>query len=260
MIKRIQALSLLLAYGAAVNAAPAPVTDLNDNSLVERVETIERILDTRTSMQHRIQQQLDDMQNDVQEMRGTLELHNHQLEKILERQRELYLEIDRRVEAVTSVTTTTQPVTTDSAAALAEPSVSAPNVQQVPVSNMSESEAYDRAVNLILRDKQYDLAIPEFQSFIQVYPNSSYAPNAHYWLGQLLFNKQDWQNAGEQFQTLVDGFPDSSKRADALFKLGVIEQRRDNLARAKQLFEQVLSEYPDSSSSKLADARLKAIN
>lgn len=258
MIKRIQALGLLLTYGAAVNAAPAPVTDLNDNSLVERVETIERVLETRTNMQHRIQQQLDDMQNDVQEMRGTLELHNHQLEKILERQRELYLEIDRRVEAVTNPVAINLPATSDSVNTT--PTVSTATTVTPVVNNLSESDAYDRAVNLILRDKQYDLAIPEFQSFIQVYPNSSYAPNAHYWLGQLLFNKQDWQSAGEQFQTLVDGFPDSSKRADALFKLGVIEQRRDNLARAKQLFEQVLSEYPDSSSSKLADARLNAIN
>jgi tol-pal system protein YbgF len=259
MIKRKQAISLLLVYGAAVYAAPAPVTDLNDSSLERRVEIIERVLEARTDMQHRIQQQLDEMQNDVQEMRGTLELHNHQLEKILERQRELYLEIDRRIVAVNTQSNNPQ-VAGPIGAPSGNASTNAPVAQTVTSNGLNESDAYDRAVNLILRDKQYDLAIPEFQSFLQTYPNSSYAPNAHYWLGQLLFNKQEWESAGEQFDTLVSRYPDSSKRADALFKLGVVEQRRDNLAKAKQLFQQVMKQYPDSSSSGLAEARLKAMN
>lgn len=259
MIKRIIAISLLTTSGAAVSAAPAPVTDLNESALQKRVEVLERIVDTRTDMQHRIQEQLDSMQSEVSELRGTLELHNHQLEKILDRQRELYLEIDRRIESVNNQTVvSTVPNVATPGQPATNPIVSNP---MVPVSNnASESEAYDRAVNLILRDKKYDDAIPEFQAFIQQFPNSSYAPNAHYWLGQLLFNKQEWQTAGEQFQVLVSGYPDSSKRADALFKLGVVALRQDNLARARQLFEQVKSEYPDSSSSKLADARLNAMN
>ncbi|WJG11308.1 tol-pal system protein YbgF [Aliiglaciecola sp. LCG003] len=257
MIKRNVAISLLLVSGAAVNAAPAPVSDLNDGSLEQRVAVLERIAQTRSDMQHRVQQQLDEMQSDVSEMRGTLELHNHQLEKILERQRELYLEIDRRVAAI-SAQTASLPVSGQSVSSASVDSVAS---SQVPsATNMSESEAYDRAVNLILRDKEYDQAIPLFQSFIQLYPNSSYAPNAHYWLGQLLFNKQDWVGAGEQFQILLSGYPDSTKRGDALFKLGVVAQKRDNLARAKQLFQQVLDEYPNSSASKLADARLKSLN
>lgn len=248
MIKRLVALSLLSLSGAAVFAAPAPVTDLNDISLEKRVDVLERIVSSRTDMQIRIQEQLDSMQNEVSELRGTLELHNHQLEQILERQRELYVEIDKRIAAVN-----TQP------ALPAGTTGQNPNVV-LTSSGLSESEAYDKAVNLILRDKQYDLAIPEFKTFLSTYPNSSYAPNAHYWLGQLLFNNQDWAAAAEQFQVLVSGYPDSSKRADALFKLGVVEQKRQNMARAKQLFEQVVAEYPDSSSRKLADSRLKSLN
>ncbi|GAA0853419.1 tol-pal system protein YbgF [Aliiglaciecola litoralis] len=258
MINHKLAISLMLVFGAAANAAPAPVTDVNDSSLERRLETIERVLESRTDMQHRLQQQLDEMQSDVQEMRGTLELHNHQLEKVLERQRELYLEIDRRIESVSSPTTTTPTAVAGNANSAQQPATGA--IVATQTADLSESDAYDKAVNLILRDKQYDLAIPQFQSFLKTYPNSSYAPNAHYWLGQLLFNKQEWVSAGEQFETLVKRYPDSSKRADALFKLGVVEQRRDNLAKAKQLFQQVMTEYPDSSSSRLADARLKAMN
>lgn len=249
MIKRSIALSLSLLIGAAANAASAPVTDLSESSLEQRLTILERMVNTRANSQHRIQEQLDFMQEEVNALRGTLELHNHQLEKILERQRELYLEIDKRIEEVAS-----------------QPSIVVPVAGQVEpdaggyVLSEDENEAYDKAVNLILKDKQYELAIPQFQAFITKFPNSSYAPNAHYWLGQLLFNKQDWAGAGEQFQVLISGYPDSSKRADAMFKLGVVEQKRSNLARAKQLFEQVITEYPDTSSRKLAETRLSNLN
>jgi tol-pal system protein YbgF len=123
----------------------------------------------------------------------------------------------------------------------------------------NENEAYDKAVNLILKDKLYEQAIPEFQNFLKNFSNSSYVPNAHYWLGQLLFNKQDWAGASLQFQSLIADFPNSSKRADATLKLGITEMERGNIARAKQLWEQVVAEFSGSSSAKLADKRLKEL-
>ena len=252
MINRSLAFGLILVSGAAVNAAPAPVTDVNANSLEQRLAKLERMVTSRTNVQHRIQEQLDTMQNEVNELRGTLETHNHQLEKILERQRELYLEIDKRIEQVMASAPTSSASSSSS---------DVTNTASVPaVVADDENEAYEKAVNLILKDKQYDQAIPEFQAFLQRFPDSGYVPNAHYWLGQLLFNKQDWSGAGEQFQALVLNYPDSSKRPDAMFKLGVVEQKRNNLARAKQLFEQVIADFPDSSSRKLAETRLRNLN
>jgi tol-pal system protein YbgF len=247
MIKRTLALSLLCVLGAAVNAAPAPVTDVNSGSTEDRVAALERMFSTRTNSQHRIQAQLDTLQEEVNELRGSVEQHNYQLEKILERQRELYLEIDKRIEAVLVATPNVVQVPEQS---------SQVDTPTVPLSG-NENEAYDKAVNLILKDKLYEQAIPEFQAFLQNYPNSSYASNAHYWLGQLLFNKQDWTGAGEQFELLMNNFPDSSKRADAILKLGVTEMERSNAARAQQLWEQVVTQYPDSSAGKLASKRLK---
>jgi tol-pal system protein YbgF len=246
MIKRTFALSLLSVYGAAVFAAPAPVADVTSGSNDQRIEALERMFSTRTEAQHRLQQQLDTMQQEVNELRGSIELHNYQLERILDRQRELYAEIDKRMSGISNPPVT--PVAANSA-----PQASG------AVFSANENDAYDKAVNLILKDKLYDQAIPAFQSFLQTFPNSSYASNAHYWLGQLLFNKQDWAGASAQFQILVNKYPDSNKRADALVKLGVTEMERSNSARAKQLWEQVIREFPDSPSSKDAAKRLKTI-
>ena len=250
MMKRTLAISLLGLYGVAVIAAPepAPVTDVTRSSSEQRITELEKKFSTRTDAQHRQQEQLDVMQNEVNELRGSIEVQNYQLEKILERQRELYLEIDKRIESV-KTQTSTMPV--DAVNTLV-------TTAEVPLSE-NENEAYDKAVNLILKDRLYEQAIPEFQTFLQNFPNSSYVPNAHYWLGQLLFNKQDWASAGEQFQTLIVNYPDSSKRADATLKLGITEMERSNAARAKQLWEQVVAEFPNSSSAKLAEKRLKGL-
>ncbi|WP_340680218.1 tol-pal system protein YbgF [Paraglaciecola sp.] len=249
MIKRTFALSLLSVYGAAIFAAPAPVADVTSGSNDQRIEALERMFATRTEAQHRLQQQLDTMQSEVNELRGSIELHNYQLERILDRQRELYAEIDKRMSGVMN----TPPVTPAAASNSAQQGGSG------AVLSENENEAYDKAVNLILKDKLYDQAIPAFQSFLQTFPNSSYASNAHYWLGQLLFNKQDWAGASAQFQVLVSKYPDSNKRADALVKLGITEMERSNSARAKQLWEQVIKDFPDSPSSKEATKRLKTL-
>lgn len=247
MIKRTFALSLLSVYGAALFAAPAPVADVTSGSNDQRIEALERLFATRTNAQHRMQQQLDTMQQEVNELRGSIELHNYQLERILDRQRELYAEIDKRM---------TNMVPAPTGAAIEAVNGSAQTNDGEAYSE-NENEAYDKAVNLILKDKLYEQAIPAFQSFLQTFPNSAYASNAHYWLGQLLFNKQDWLAASVQFQALITNYPDSNKRADAMLKLGITEIERANTARAKQLWEQVITEYPDSPSSKLAEKRLK---
>ncbi|WP_100641940.1 tol-pal system protein YbgF [Alteromonas facilis] len=244
----------IISVASAAVAAQAPVIDVNSTEIESRLSAIERILDSRTESQHRLQSQLDTMQQEVDELRGAVELHNHQLEKILERQRELYLEIDKRVEALKS--TASIPVTTQTPSGNVDAGSS---VSQQPVSSASESEAYEAAVNLILKDRDYERAVPAFQQFIAQYPDSQYAANAHYWLGQLLFNQQQWADAQQQFAVVVDRFTDSTKRADSLLKMGIIAERLGNAALARQKFNQVISEYPDSSARKLADSRLSQL-
>lgn len=247
MIKSSISAALLFTFGAAVNAAPAPVADVSSGSLEQRVDALERMVKTRANVQHRIQGQLDAIQDEVNELRGAVEVHTHQLEKILTRQRELYLEIGKVADNLAN----------QAAAPSPPPFKPLVTAQQMPAAG--ESDAYDRAVNLILKEKRYDEAIPEFKAFLQNFPQSDYAPNAHYWLGQLLFNKQDWAGSSAQFSAVVTNYPKSTKRADAILKLAMVEQKRANLARAEQLFQQVITEYPDSSASKLAEARLRTL-
>lgn len=237
-----------------IAAEPAPVIDItktssaNSSSLADRVATLERKLEARNRAQISNQRQLDDLQNELNELRGVTELHTHQLSQILNRQRELYQELDRRVVEALKPETNVP-------ANIASPNANV-GEQQSYSNNLTENQAYDQAVNLVLKDKRYAQAIPAFRSFNDKFPSSSYAANAHYWLGQLLFNKGDLAEAKTEFTQVMTKFKDSSKRSDAILKLAMVEQKQNNTNKAISLYRQLIKEYPNSSAAKLAQPRL----
>ena len=149
------------------------------------------------------------------------------------------------------------------AQAIPSPATPAAGASAAPAANYSanldENQAYDAAVNMVLKDKNYDKAIPAFEGFIKQYPSSSYVPNAHYWLGQLLFNKGDRTGAAAQFSTVANKFSKSPKRADALLKLGMLAQLDGKKAEAKTFYEQVIKGYPNTSPAQLAKQSLSKL-
>jgi len=252
-IKLLIGASLLASSFSVLAAKPAPVLEIGANSnassggLSQQLATLERKLDARNRAQIAIKMQLDDLQTEVNELRGVTELHTHQLSQVLERQRELYQELDRRVNEALNAKPSVP------SAIVAPEATNAVNYSN----DLSENESYDRAVNLVLKDKRYEQAIAEFKSFNEKYPNSTYASNAHYWLGQLLFNKGQFKDAAAQFELVVSKYKDSNKRSDALLKLAAVAQKQNNKTRAVVLFKQVIEEYPSSSAAQLAKSRLE---
>lgn len=241
---------------SALAVAKAPVIDVNANSidsaaLMEQLTTLSRKLDSRNKAQVNIQRQLDQLQSEVNELRGVTELHTHQLGQVLERQRELYQEIDRRINEVLETASKTAAISQNT-----QPVETTPSTDTSYSDNLTENEAYDRALNLVLKDKRYKQAILEFKAFNKNFPSSSYASNAHYWLGQLLFNQGELDQAKQEFTVVVNQHKDSSKRPDALLKLAMVAQKKNDVKGAVVIYQQLLKEYPDSTAAKLGKPRL----
>ncbi len=232
----ISAVSLMTFSSTAVFAKP---------TLQDRVSQLERTLSASTKAQVELTQHLDSIQDEINELRGISEEQNYKINQILERQRQLYQELETRITAASQQPVATAQVSTNDDVEYA--------------SSLSENEAYEKAVNLVLKDKQYDKAIPEFNSFITSFPNSVYVPNAHYWLGQLLFNNNELDKAAENFELLVTKYTDSSKRSDALLKLGMVAQKKNDTNKAKERYQTLLKEYPDSAAARLAKKRLDTL-
>ena len=64
---------LCLPLGALAQSTGAPVYNVNDSDIESRLTVLERKVDNRSQMQHRLQQQIDNMQNELDELRGAVE-------------------------------------------------------------------------------------------------------------------------------------------------------------------------------------------
>ncbi|SKA52686.1 tol-pal system protein YbgF [Enterovibrio nigricans] len=239
---RCLSLALLVSAAAPVAAAPAPVTELGGSSGgSSSVERLERMLEARNQMQLDMQRQLDQMAGELDNLRGTVERNSYELNQMLERQRDLYREIDTLRNAKPAP------------APEAKPEAPAPTEKYS--TDQTENAEYDAAVNLILKEKNYVGATEAFNAFLAKYPESIYTPNAHYWLGQLYFSKSELDAAKKHF-TAVSQFAKSSKRADALLKLGIVAQRQGDTAGANTLFQSVIKEYPGTTTANQAEKQL----
>ena len=161
--------AIMMSGSTHVWAAPAPVSEAANSTqtIEQRLAQLESMMKTRNLLQVELQQQLNLLQDEVSQVRGVTEEQSYKLEKVLQRQRELYQEIENRVSKVyeQSSATTSSDVVVDNS--------------QTISSDLSENEAYDRAVALIMKDKRYDAAIPDLQNFLTVFPNSALANSAH---------------------------------------------------------------------------------
>ncbi len=208
------------------------------------------MMKSRNLLQAELQQQLNILQDEVSQVRGITEEQSYKLEKVLQRQRELYQEIENRVsQAYSQPAAATQPTNTYTDI----------NASQTISSDLSENEAYERAVALIMKDKRYEQAIPEFQTFLTTYPNSVYASNAHYWLGQLLTIQNDPAAATKHFKVVVNEFPNSNKRPDAMLKLGNLLVDQGLGEQALKTFNDLINQYPSTTAAKLATERLSQL-
>lgn len=236
-------ISAAIILASVAHAAPAPVDDVaGGSSSDDRVARLERIVKAKQQNEFAMQQRLDALQQEVLDLRGLSEQQSYQIEQMLQRQRQLYEDI---------ANISSKPATPVIAASA--------NSTSTANSTLGETASYEQAVNLVLKDKKYDAAIPAFSQFIATYPKSSYAPNANYWLGQLLYNKSEFVGASKAFTTVVDKFKDSGKRGESLVKLGMISEKTGNKAKAKAYYQQVVKEYASSAAARIALQQLSAL-
>jgi tol-pal system protein YbgF len=215
--------------------------------------------------------QLTSLQREVQQLRGDSELQNHTLEGLQKRQRELYLDIDRRLhrleaggvagEAASPPSYGTTPPTVPGASvapdeAMGGPDTRPPAPAAPPALNPADQrKAYDRALEL-LKEGRYDDAAGAFQKFVAQYPDSSYADNAQYWLGEVYYVTRQFQPALTEFNKVLSAYPGSAKIADARLKMGYIQYELKDWGKARELLSDVVSTYPGSTSARLAQERL----
>ncbi len=181
---------------------------------------------------------VDRLQQDLDGVRGTVEELGFAAESTSKRQRELYIDLDKRIESLEK--------------GGASQSVVNPGL---PVPGGSDEGNY-RAAFELLKEGRYDPAAAAFKEFLNTYPDSALADNAQYWLAESYYVSQKFAEALPAFERVVNGFPDSAKVPDALLKIGYCNYELENWGEARTALARVESEFSDTTAARLASQRL----
>ncbi|CAM4054477.1 tol-pal system protein YbgF [Klebsiella pneumoniae] len=228
-------LSLLVGIAAPWAAfAQAPISSVGSGSVEDRVTQLERISNAHSQLLTQLQQQLSDNQTDIDSLRGQIQENQYQLNQIVERQKQILLQIDS--------------LSSGGGAASGAPAMTG-----------DANTDYNAAIALVKDASRQDDAMVAFQNFVKKYPDSTYQPNANYWLGQLNYNKGRKDDAAFYFASVVKNYPKSPKAPDAMFKVGVIMQDKGDTAKAKAVYQQVINKFPGTDGAKQAQKRLNAL-
>ncbi len=117
----------------------------------------------------------------------------------------------------------------------------------LPPSNVPK-DYYDLAYGYVLR-KDYAYAEDAFQTFLKKYPNDKLVPDAQFWLGESLYQRQKYDAAAEQFLALSTKSSAHPKAADALLRLGQSLAALNQKEMACATLAEVNRKYPRASNT-----------
>ncbi len=180
-------------------------------------------------------------QSSIRKLRGKVEDLHHQVQILKDEQRQLYLNLDLRLQAL-------EPGQSHAS----HESGGHASKQQAQA---GEKQAYLDAFNLLSNGK-YKKSISAFKQFLRKYPDGAYADNANYWLGEAYYVQHSQKASLARFEKVVNDFPNSSKVPGSLLKIGYIYGDRGNTAKARQYLQKVVEKYPKSNAGSLAKQRL----
>ena len=242
---------------AAESLPPIQVRSNAPKSLERRLDTLEKRFSSETLIE--ILDQLEALKKEVRELRGGAEEVSYALEGIKKRQRNLYLDVDQRLQKLEGSGEVSQVVPTPQ---YNEPEKSISTAMKPRVTEKADSQqearSYQKAYET-LQNRRYNTAIQQLKTFLETYPTGVYADNALYWLGEAFYSRRDFPQAKEAFGKVLEQYPGSSKAADSLLKLGFVEYELGNLASSKQRLGELIGSHPNSTAAKLAEKRLQQL-
>lgn len=99
---------------------------------------------------------------------------------------------------------------------------------------------------------RYQAAVQGFETFLQRFPNNSYASNAQFWLADCYFNQQQYLVATREFERVLNEYADAPKAPDALYKIAVAQLQLGATDEARQAIDTLNQRYPKSTATQKA--------
>ena len=244
----------------------AVAQDTSKMSVEERLKRLEQLLESQGLVD--ILLKVESLQTEIQRLQGQAEEQSHALQELKQRQRDLYIDIDRRLLQIERNTPAGSAAVSGAAAGAAATAATKSDTAKStstgaaamtsPPLLQGEQQAYQDAFNL-LRELRYDKATLAFRDFLVKYPNGRYAHIAQYWLGEASYAQGKFKQAIKDYQALIDSHPNSPKLAEAMLKIGYSQYELKNYKAAQASLEQLIKTYPGTTEAGQAKNLLKKI-
>lgn len=126
-------------------------------------------------------------------------------------------------------------------------------------SGRTGQKAYDQALELF-KAKKYKESQELFSEFIKKNPNDDLAVNARFWVGDCLFNQNEFALAILEYQNVIADFPNHIKAPAALYKQGMAFEKLQDTDTAKIVYKKIIAEYPKSDQVEASKKRLEELS
>jgi tol-pal system protein YbgF len=98
-----------------------------------------------------------------------------------------------------------------------------------------------------------------FDQFIAEHPNDERAPDAHFYLADILTQQDRPEDALEAFLEIQQLFPTATRVPMALYRIAVLQEELGEVEDAKATLERIMNTYPDAPIAMLAREKLSEI-
>lgn len=99
-----------------------------------------------------------------------------------------------------------------------------------------------------------------YEQFLEEYPRDPRAPDAHFFLGNVLVQQNRPQDALEQFQQILTLFPTAARVPAALYRIADLQADMGDTDDARATLERLINTYPESDMASLARGTLEDLN
>ena len=233
-------------------AAMAAIADLKKTTAAmdKRIAAIEAIVQGGglTEMQN----QIEALKQEVAQLKGDLEVAQHNLETTQTRQKDLYTDTDTRLRRIEGGAGAGNGGVSNSGTAPANGTGAVPAVEE------KDAKAFADA-NALSKSAKHKEAFAAFDTFLKEYPTSKLAPDALYGMGYSQFALKNYKSSIATQQKVIDLHPESPKVPDAMYNQANSQIQLGQVTNAKKTLRSLIEKHPNAEITPSAQKRLKTL-
>lgn len=226
----------------------APVTTPTSPETEQRLANIERLLQNKGLLD--MLQQIEHLQQEIANLRGEIEVNNHVLNQMKNRQRDLYTDVDRRLQAMEGRTVENQSAT---AANAVDSNPPLETLGQTETVTPPESQADAVALILEQTESQADIQNPKADQEAKIEAPAATVTEtdpvqiqAEYQQAFKLLKQSQYDQAIKAFSKFVKAYPDNQYSDNAQYWMAEALFVKRQYEDAIREYNNLVSNYPDS--------------